>query len=44
MVIETMIMDEIAEEGMEGAKEEGLDLSSGNSSIYCCAEGERGRV
>lgn len=43
MVTETMVMDEIAEEGREGAKEESLNLGSGNSSIYHCVE-KRGRI
>lgn len=39
MVIETIVMDEIAEEGREGAREEGLSLSSRESQHFLpCGE------
>lgn len=39
MVIETVVMDEITEEGREGLKEEGLELSSGEfQRLLLCRE------
>lgn len=39
MVIETVVMDEITEEGREGLKEKGLELSSGEfQHLLLCRE------